>query len=97
LEGTEKLEIFLIFTFILAILNNIFNSRLVDSIFQQCLIVVEQFRDCLLCVHSVVLVSLHALGEEVRDPLSNIQLILLVSFSTELKYFIYKPTYTDHR
>ena len=48
-------------------------------------------------VHSVVLVGLHALSEEVGDPLGDVQLILLVVFGTQLQHLVYQSADTDHR
>ena len=47
-------------------------------------------------VHGVVLVGLHTLGEKVRNPLGNVQLVLLIIFGTQLQYFVYQPANSNH-
>ena len=84
MKRTQQLQVLLILAVVYAVFHNVLYSRVVNSILEQGFVVVEQLRDGLLGVHSVVLVGLHALSEEMGDPLGDVELVLLVVLGTQL-------------
>jgi hypothetical protein len=66
-------------------LNNIANCFIVNLLIKQLFVVLSKLIDSAIGHKVVVLVGHHALVEEMRNPLSDVKLVLNAFFGTKLK------------
>lgn len=84
----KQIQILLVFQVIAAVLDDVSDSLSVNLFVKKLLVVCQQFRYCKLSIHVVIFISHHALLEEMRNPLRNIKLVVLVVFGTQFQYSI---------